>query len=141
MATARARELTATQVLQHGADAMINAMVPRLFADASLQSMPDKVADTVERMIQVPPWVIAAAQRGMAQRVDFRDRLGSIATPALVVCGDQDQITPVEEMRGMAADMPQADFVEIANAGHMAPLEQPAAVNRAMLDFLANVTP
>jgi 3-oxoadipate enol-lactonase len=40
-------------------------------------------------------------------------------------------------MRQIAAKMPDARFVEIANAGHMAPLEQPAAVNAAMREYLS----
>jgi 3-oxoadipate enol-lactonase len=39
-------------------------------------------------------------------------------------------------MRSVAGAMPQARFVEIPAAGHMAPLESPAAVNTAILDFL-----
>jgi pimeloyl-ACP methyl ester carboxylesterase len=40
-------------------------------------------------------------------------------------------------MRQIALAMPSATYVEIPAAGHMAPLEQPAAVNAALLHFLA----
>ena len=140
-ATAKGRQMAATQVLQAGSGSMIEAMIPRLFAASSRQSMPDVVAATRARMEQVPAWSIAAAQRGMATRDDFRDQLPSISIPALIVCGDQDEITPAEEMQEIADQLPQASFVEIANAGHMAPLEQPAAVNHALLDFLSSVSP
>jgi pimeloyl-ACP methyl ester carboxylesterase len=41
-------------------------------------------------------------------------------------------------MRDIAAALPHATFVEIQDAGHMAPLERPAAVNAAMEHFLAS---
>jgi len=56
--------------------------------------------------------------------------------PALVLCGQHDGIAPPAEMRQIAAALPQAQFVEIPAAGHMAPLEQPAAVNKELRKFL-----
>jgi pimeloyl-ACP methyl ester carboxylesterase len=38
----------------------------------------------------------------------------------------------------MAAAIPRAQFVEIPDAGHISPLENPAAVNAALRDFLRN---
>jgi pimeloyl-ACP methyl ester carboxylesterase len=38
-------------------------------------------------------------------------------------------------MCGIAQALPQGTFVEIAAAGHMAPLEKPAAVNAAIREF------
>ena len=39
-------------------------------------------------------------------------------------------------MRGMAAAIRRSQFVEIPEAGHMSPMENPAAVNAAIRDFL-----
>ena len=66
-----------------------------------------------------------------------RYRVIPVDLPALVVCGREDALSTVEEMRGIAARLPQARFVEIAGAGHMSPVEQPQAVNAAIRDFLA----
>ena len=55
---------------------------------------------------------------------------------ALVLCGQHDGIAPPSEMRQIATALPNARFVEIAAAGHMAPLEQPEAVNAAIKKFL-----
>jgi pimeloyl-ACP methyl ester carboxylesterase len=40
-------------------------------------------------------------------------------------------------MRQIAERLPSARYVEVADAGHMAPLEQPAPVNAAIREFLA----
>ena len=52
------------------------------------------------------------------------------------LCGREDAISTVEEMRGIAQCLPQARFVEVAGAGHMSPLEQPRLVNAAIREFL-----
>ena len=75
-------------------------------------------------------------QLGMAERRDFSDRLNEIELPTLAVCGQQDAITTCAEMRSMAESLPNGRFVEIASAGHLAPLEQPAAVNAAIRRFI-----
>ena len=67
----------------------------------------------------------------MAQRPDMTAALPEIRCPTLVVVGSEDASSPPAEMRGMAAAIPAARFVEIPAAGHLSPLEQPAAVNAA----------
>ena len=80
---------------------------------------------------------VAAAQRGMAERVDVTDWLAEIDVPTLVVCGEADAISPPAEMEGIASALPQATFVKIPRAGHMSPLENPDAFHAAVRRFLA----
>ena len=82
------------------------------------------------------PRGVAAAQRGMAERHDFTALLSEIDLPTLVVCGQEDAITTCNEMRELAKRLPQGKFAEITSAGHLAPTEQPAGVNRVIREFL-----
>ncbi len=84
-------------------------------------------------------FTFAAAQRGMAGRPDRRAQLSEIVQPTLVLCGQDDQITPAAEMRSLAAALPNARYEEIAGAGHLAPMEQPQLVNAAIRRFLAEL--
>jgi pimeloyl-ACP methyl ester carboxylesterase len=68
------------------------------------------------------------------------DRLGALACPTLVVTGDQDY-TPVALKEAYAARIPQARVVVIARSRHVTPLDQPAALNRLLLDFLGSDDP
>jgi pimeloyl-ACP methyl ester carboxylesterase len=63
--------------------------------------------------------------------------LPKIGVPTLVICGEQDVIVPVAEMRSIAKALPNATFVEVPDSGHMAPLEDPQTVNAAIRKFLA----
>ena len=75
----------------------------------------------------------------MADRPDSTPRLAGLKLPTVVIGGAEDTLTPVPEMRAMAQAIAGAEFIEIAGAGHMSPMEQPAAVNAAMEKFLKSV--
>jgi 3-oxoadipate enol-lactonase len=133
---AAGRRKTAERVLAEGSAVAAEALLPKLFAPATSQKQPQIVEATRQVILRTKPEGIAAALRGMAERPDVTSRLGEIDVPALLVCGQHDGISPPDEMRQIAAKMPKATFQEIAGAGHMAPLEQPAAVNAAVGAFL-----
>jgi 3-oxoadipate enol-lactonase len=59
-----------------------------------------------------------------------------IDAPALVLHGDADVIVPVENGRMLGSRLPNARYVELPGRGHNLPLEDPATVNRLVLEFL-----
>jgi pimeloyl-ACP methyl ester carboxylesterase len=82
---------------------------------------------------------MVGALAGMAARPDSTPFLPKIACPTLVVVGQDDAITPPEKAHAMKSAISGAELVEIQDAGHLAPLEQPAAVNAAIRSFLPRV--
>lgn len=130
------RRKNAEKVLNEGPAFLAEAMLPKLFAPGSHAYLASAVEQTKQIILQTSREGISAALLGMAERPDVSDRLASLDLPALVVCGEQDAIAPPAEMRQIALAMPNATYVEIPAAGHMAPLEQPAAFNAALLHFL-----
>lgn len=66
---------------------------------------------------------------------DITHRLGQISQPALVVCGQEDKMTPVQETLFLAENIPNAEFKLIPGAGHMAMLEKPDLVGSLLADF------
>jgi pimeloyl-ACP methyl ester carboxylesterase len=133
---ARGRLLMAQSVEETGPEPVAETMIPKLFASRTLEQQPDLVEQTRRVILGTHPAGIAAAQRGMAERPDMTDRLSQIRVPTLVLCGQQDAISPPDEMREISRALPQATFALIPDAGHMAPLEQPDEVNRAISSFL-----
>jgi len=63
------------------------------------------------------------------------DELPSIQAPALVLVGEQDEAF-LRAAEVMAARLPKATRVVIPGAGHVVTIEEPEAVNRALLAFL-----
>lgn len=135
---AEARRVNAGRVLSEGVGFLAEAMLEKLFAAETRQRRPEVVESIRRRMLSASPQGVAAALRGMAARPNMSAWLPQMDLPTLVVCGQEDALSTVEEMRGIAAQLPQARFVEIARAGHMSPVEQPQAVNQAIREFLAS---
>lgn len=133
---AQAREETAQRALREGIGFLADGMVGKLLSAKTLENQPDLVTETQRAILSCDPTSVAAALRGMSERSDMTPRLAEIQVPTLLLCGEDDAITPVEEMRALSAALPNATFSEVPGAGHLAPLENPAASNLAMREFL-----
>ena len=57
--------------------------------------------------------------------------------PTLVMCGTEDRATEPVHSERIAAAIPGAKLVLVDGAGHVAALEQPKAVNDALVPFVA----
>jgi len=136
---AEGRLKLADRVLETGTEQVAEAMLPKLFAAETLQKHPSIVAFERQKILATSPEGVAAALRGMAQRLDFTSTLGEIDLPTLVIVGEHDAITSVDEMRSVSQAIPNAEFVVIPHAGHMTPLENPTAFNEAIEQFLTRV--
>ena len=136
---AAGRRVMADRVLKEGPAFVAETMLPRLFCEATRQQRPELVEGLRRVVMANSPRGIAAAALGMAERPDMTASLGDIRCPTLVVVGQDDAISPPAEMRGLAQKIPAAEFVEIPAAGHMSPLENPAAVTAAIVEFLATL--
>jgi len=75
-------------------------------------------------------------QRAIIGRPDSRPDLPGIRVPTLVLVGDRDPLTPPIRAREMADALPDANLVIVPDCGHASTLEQPDAVNAALLDWL-----
>ncbi len=133
---AAGRLALAQRVTKEGAHGVADSMIPKLFAPITLQKQPDLVEKIKQVIDHTDPRGIAAAARGMAQRADFTAELPRIRCPALLIVGESDAVTPVAEMQAISQAVPNAEFKIIPQAGHMAPLEQPADVNAVIERFL-----
>jgi len=70
---------------------------------------------------------------------DVLDRLGEIRTPALVVCGAADRLTPPKYSEALRDRIAGARLEKVAGAGHMVQLEAPGAVAAALGAFLGGI--
>jgi len=75
------------------------------------------------------------AGRGMSDPA-LLARLGTVRTPTLLVWGASDRVVTPAYGRAIAQALPNAEFVEIAEAGHLPHLEAPAATWAAIDPFI-----
>jgi len=72
-------------------------------------------------------------------RFDVSERLSSIDLPVLVVTAEDDMLTPPEYGEFLQKHIQKGARAHITEAGHIVPMEKPAAVNRAIIDFLDRI--
>ncbi|MDR7485446.1 MAG: alpha/beta fold hydrolase [Armatimonadota bacterium] len=89
------------------------------------------------------PREVLLADFGAAARFDASAALDRLATlpaasriPALLLIGEADALTPPDCARRLHARLPASSLVVVQDAGHLAMLEQPRAVNAALRAFV-----
>ena len=105
---------------------------PRLL---SLAATPDQVARARAAMEEIRPDGYRQAVAMLAQG-DLAVDAGAVAVRTLVLSSSEDAITPPAGSRALAAGMANARYLELARAGHLSYIEQPAAFNAAVHGFL-----
>ncbi|MCL2646786.1 MAG: alpha/beta hydrolase [Phycisphaerales bacterium] len=121
------------EITQKGTAGLIDAMLGKLLAKQPSPAVKDQVRAI---MASQSPEGIIHAQLAMSQRRNQTDLLARLTLPVLILAGAEDATSPPSVALSMQSHMPQAMLVQIASAGHMAPMEQPAAVNAAIETFL-----
>jgi 3-oxoadipate enol-lactonase len=131
-----ARLQAANDVLERGVEPFLQSMVPRLFGKTTRETRPDLIEGALRMMRQMSPEDIAQVQRGMAERPDSTDTLKTINVPTLLVTGDEDMMTGINEAELMRQHIAGSQLRVIPKAGHYSPWEQPAEATRLLRQFL-----
>lgn len=140
-------------LLSTGAQLQVN---PLLLEEASNPATCSQAVDLVVKWSfgpQVPENLLNLASRSMlgtrqsvfygdllaCDAFDVRERLAEIRSPTLVVCGDQDKMTPARLNQHVASQIPGARLELVGNAGHMVMLERPEVVASLLADFISPI--
>jgi 3-oxoadipate enol-lactonase len=93
----------------------------------------------IEKSSKYDPVGVKGCLIAMLSRTDTTPVLSKINIPALIICGEQDLLTPPSVMKEMFHKINSADFVEINKAGHMTTIEKPEEVNKTLSNFLKKI--
>lgn len=130
------RSAQIARVRSEGCDWLAEAMIPALLGETTRRERP-QVVESVEAMIGLAtPEGVASALEAMRDRPDSSSVLSSLEVPTLAVVGREDVLTPPAEAERIAKLSRRSRAVVIADAGHLANLEQPQAFNDALEVFL-----
>lgn len=100
---------------------------------------PEEVRQEAEKEYGLTPVTVRYNDFLACDSFDVMGRIREIRTPALVVCGEEDQMTPVKYARYLEENIPGARLALVPAAGHMVMWEQPEPLNRAIAGFLAEL--
>src|SRR6185312_5636656 len=105
---------------------------------------------------KISPSVVAFSEKMMhdtpiATLVEFlhalevHDEIAALPTlakvPTLIACGDRDLLTPMEHSQSIAAALPKSELIIVGGAGHLVQLEQPEAIDDALVRLVERATP
>ena len=132
----RKRADTAAAIEANGMEPLLDAMLPQFLAPASRGRALEQLVRTM--FLATPPATAAADQRGMAERHDRFDVLGTLTVPFLAVVGEDDPLTPPSASEAMVEAAGNAPYVELLTlpGAHMAPLEHPELFLPKLAGFL-----
>jgi pimeloyl-ACP methyl ester carboxylesterase len=136
-AEARAVRLqAANDVLERGTEPFFQKMIPRLLGKTTRDTRPDLVDGALQMMRKMSPEDVARVQCGMAARLDSVGTLKTINVPTLLVTGDEDILTGVNEAELMRQHISGSHIRVIGKAGHYSAWEQPEEAARILRQFL-----
>ena len=115
-------------------DVMRDEMKPTYLADGPLKA---QVLDLCMDMAEtLGPRVFAQQTMAIQTRPDQCETLQGTTVPTLVLCGEADQLCPVERHHLMHDLIPNSVLTIIPGAGHLPTLEQPELTNKALNEWL-----
>lgn len=133
------RGLLAEKVRKQGALAAADAFLPKLLGETTHKERPEVVARVREIILRNSPSGIADALAGLAARADSTPTLKEVRVPTLILCGEEDVLTPPSEAEALHRGIAGSRLEIVPKAGHLANLENPEAFDRVLLDFLAGI--
>jgi pimeloyl-ACP methyl ester carboxylesterase len=115
-------------------------MIPKLLGETTRESRPDLVDGVWRMMRKMSPQDVAQVQRGMAERPDSVDTLKTINVPTLIITGDEDMMTGVNEAELMRQHVAGSQMRVIPKAGHYSAWEQQGGTTLLLRQFLDGVS-
>ncbi len=113
---------------------MRDASISRWFTPAFAEQQPAQTQRITQMIASTSPQGYAANCAAVRDG-DYREQLGAIKVPTLIICGTQDAVTTPEHGRYMQDRITGAELVEF-EAAHLSNVEAGEAFTRRVLEFL-----
>jgi 3-oxoadipate enol-lactonase len=119
-----------------GAAAVADKMLPRMLTARTRAEDPELVEFVRSMMASISVAGIVGALKALRDRPDSTSTLQGLRLPALILGGAEDEIATRADLEAMHHAIPGSVLELVPDAAHLVNLEQPEAVNRAILGFL-----
>jgi 3-oxoadipate enol-lactonase len=129
----------ANDVIERGAEPFFESMIPRVLGKTTRETRPDLVDGALRMMRKMSADDVAQVQRGMAERADSVETLNTINVPTLIVTGDEDLQTGLNEAELMHQRIASSKLRVVPKAGHYSPWERPQEVKTLLRQFLDGI--
>lgn len=123
-------------VAANGSGAVADQMITGMVGKTTREQRPAVVATLDAMMRKASPKGVHDALDVMRNRPDSTPFLPRITVPTLIICGDEDVLTPPDESRAMARDIPDSHLEIVPKAGHASNLEAPDTFSGLLMAFV-----
>ena len=124
---------------ERGTIAAQERMMPKFVVPSIAESHPEIPQKFSKWIEEANPLAVAAAQRAMAERSDFTDKLAEIKVPTLIIASDHDAFGTIAEADKIAKAIPESSFTTIQGAGHISPVDKPEEWANAVGEFIRSI--
>lgn len=128
-----------SKIGREGANALLENMLPKLISEDTKQNNPALITDLEKTFSKVDPNSAINALRAMAERKNSSDIIEKISVPTLLIFGEFDKVTNLENGEKMNEIIPDSELLIVKKAGHLSNLEQPEQFNEALLNFCKRI--
>lgn len=118
-----------------GLGVIADVAMRRLFSPAFQQQNAELIAERRKRFMTLDPQVFHGACDALAT-LDLRAFLPSVAVPALILVGEQDEATPPAMARELCAGLADARLVELPGCAHVPQLQAPGLFMETIRPFI-----
>lgn len=127
----------AAKVRASGTGSIVTEVVDRWFTPAFQARAPQTVSRTAAMLVATADEGYAGCCEAIAA-MDLRADLSAISAPTVVIAGGDDAATPPSHAETIVAAIPTARLEVVADAAHLANIQQPQRVTRLLLDHLTD---
>jgi 3-oxoadipate enol-lactonase len=122
-----------------GMSALVDGVIARWFSPGFAERETERFARARATLLATDPDGYAGVCAALRD-ADLRDVVGSITVPTLVIGGQHDEATPIEEARRLHEQIAGSRLVEL-NAAHLSNLDRDQEFTAALGQFLNETTP
>lgn len=119
-----------------GATNFNEGFIKSVFHKDSLTTKKELVEQLKSVVFSNPKNIIIQGLIVLAERSETCSILKEISIPTLIICGREDEVTPLAQSEMMNEAIDGSILCVIEKAGHVSNLEQPHKFNKHLLDFL-----
>ncbi|MDP2176350.1 MAG: alpha/beta hydrolase [Bacteroidota bacterium] len=123
-----------------GAEKFNEGFIKSVFCKDSFENKTELVDQLRNVVFANSEHIIKQGLVALAERFETCSSLNEISIPTLIICGREDEVTPLAQSEMMNASIDLAKLRVIENAGHVSNLEQPEIFNKHLLNFLKTLT-
>ena len=129
----------AATIRSEGLESVREASMERWFTPEFRQKSPETVKWSGRMLLGTPAEGYAGCCE-VIRDMDLTRNLGDIQAPTLIIAGAEDEATPVDHSEFIHNSVPDSRLEVVSQAAHLANVEQPEALTRAILEHLEPVS-